>query len=103
MDKFMKTAFKAARNERRKHQRIGYDMPVQYTLSLLEFGDPGNLDLAGMGVDISDDGMGFLTDHRLRPGQFIMIRNGDGSHRSAAVRWVAELDGRFRIGVLFYK
>jgi hypothetical protein len=37
------------------------------------------------------------------PGHVIRIKDGDGSQRPAVVRWVAELDGRFRVGVLFYK
>jgi PilZ domain len=92
-----------AGKERRKHQRCGYDMPVEYTLSVLEFGDLQKLDLTGMGVDMSEEGMGFFTDYRLQTGHVIRIRNGDGSHRAAVVRWVVELDGRFRVGVLFYK
>ncbi len=92
-----------ARQERRKHERIGYDMPVEYTLSVLEFGDLEKLDLTGMGIDISGGGLGFFTDYRLQPGHVIRIRDRAGSQRPAVVRWVAELDGRFRVGVLFYK
>lgn len=77
-------------------------MPVQYTLSVLEFGDLRNLDLLGEGVDMSDEGMGFSTDYPLQPGHVIKIKNGGGDYRQAVVRWVAELDGRFRVGVLFY-
>jgi hypothetical protein len=92
-----------AGKERRRHQRGGYDMPVEYTLSVLEFGDLQKLDLAGMGVDMSEEGMGFFTDYGLQPGHVIRIRNGDGSPRAAVVRWVVELDATFRVGVLFYK
>lgn len=99
----MKAAPNDAGTERRKHGRTGYDMPVRYTLSVLEFGDLRKLDLEGMGVDISEEGMGFFTDYRLQPGHVLRIMYGDGSHRPAVVRWVAELDGRLRVGVLFYK
>ncbi len=89
--------------KKRKHQRVGYDMPLEYTLSVLEFGDLRKLDLTGMGIDISEGGLGFFTDYRLQPGHVIRIKDGAGSQRPAVVRWVAELDGRFRVGVLFYK
>lgn len=98
----MKTGTGDSGKERRKHRRRGYDMPVQYTLSVLEFGDLQNLDLFGMGVDMSDEGMGFSTDYPLQSGDFVKIRNGGGSYRPAVVRWVAELDGKFRVGVIFY-
>ncbi|MEJ2697275.1 MAG: PilZ domain-containing protein [Candidatus Sulfobium sp.] len=99
----MKTGDSDARKERRKHQRVGYDMPVEYTLSVQEFGHLRKLDLAGMGFDISEEGMGLYTDYRLQPGDVIRLRKVEGSQRNAVVRWAAELDGRFRIGVLFYK
>ncbi|MEJ2008862.1 MAG: PilZ domain-containing protein [Acidobacteriota bacterium] len=99
----MKTGHGDAAVERRRRRRVGFDMPFRYTLSVLEFGDLRKLDLAGMGADISDEGLGFFTDYRLQPGHVIRIRDGDGSHRPAIVRWVAELDGRFRVGVLYYK
>jgi len=89
--------------ERRKHERVGFDMPIEYSLSVLEFGNLQKLDLGGMGVDISQEGMGFFTDYRLEPGHIIRIKNGDGTVLTAMVRWVAELDGKFRVGVLFHK
>jgi hypothetical protein len=78
-------------------------MPVDYSLSVMEFGNLQKLDLKGMGVDISEEGLGFFTDYQLQPGHVIRIKNGDGSMRTARVRWVAELDGKFRVGLLFYK
>lgn len=99
----MKTGRDNAGVEKRRRRRVGYDMPFRYTLSVLEFGDLKKLDLAGMGADISDEGMGFFTDYRLQPGHVIRIRDGEGLDKPAIVRWVAELDGRFRVGVLYYK
>lgn len=103
MDRTVKTYLKGTPGERRKIHRVGYDMPIEYTLSVREFGELRKLDLNGMGFDISEEGMGLYTDYRLEPGHVLNIRDGAGSRRSAVVRWAAEIDGRFRIGLLFYK
>jgi hypothetical protein len=93
----------APSKDRRKHARIGYDMPIEFSLSVLEFGDLQNLDLEGKGVDISEQGLGFFTGYPLESGHAIRLKNVHGSSVTAMVRWVAELDGKFRVGVLFYK
>lgn len=88
---------------RRKHVRIGFDMPVEFSVSVLEFGNLRKLDLMGKGKDISEQGLGFLTDYPLVPGHVIRLKNIDGSPLTAVVKWIAEMDGRFRVGVLFHK
>ena len=90
-------------NEKRKHKRIGYDMPFEYSLSILEFKELRKVTASAKGIDVSDEGMGFFTDFLLEPGHVLRFKNGDGSFQTAKVRWVGEFEGKVRVGVLLYK
>jgi len=92
----------AAFPEKRRSPRIGYDMPVEFSASVLEFGNPNLVYSSGQGIDISDKGLGFITELHLAQGSRIEIKQEDGSFQTAEVRWVGELDGRLRVGVLLY-
>ncbi|MBI5638841.1 MAG: PilZ domain-containing protein [Nitrospirae bacterium] len=89
--------------EKRRYKRIGYDMPVEFSLQVLEGGSLRQFDLTGTGVDISEEGLGFITDFQLEPEHFIRIKRADGTYQLAMVRWVGRIDGKYRVGVLFYK
>lgn len=89
--------------ERRKYKRIGYDMPFEYSLSILEFKELRKVTASARVIDVSEEGMGFFTDFLLEPGHVLRFKNGDGSFQTAMVRWVGEFDGKVRVGVLLYK
>jgi hypothetical protein len=89
--------------EQRKYPRVGYDMPLSFSVSVLEFADLKRVEALGRLVDESEEGMGLLTDTRLEPGRIIKVKRKDGRFLPAQVMWVGEIDGRYRIGVLFYK
>jgi hypothetical protein len=88
--------------ERRKFIRIGYDMPLEFTTTVMDFGTPRLVNFEGLGVDICDRGLGFMTEFNCKPRLFIVLKQEDGSFQNAEVRWVGELDGKLRVGVLFY-
>jgi hypothetical protein len=88
--------------DKRRHPRIGYDMPVEFSMSVLEFGNPNLVYFSGCGMDRSDTGLGFVTAVHLEKGYRIEIKQEDGSYQAAEVRWVGELDGKLRVGVLLY-
>ncbi len=88
--------------EKRKFIRIGYDMPLEFSMSVMDFGTPQMVNFTGRGVDISDQGLGFLTEFHLEPGLFLRLKMEDGTCQNAEVKWVGELDGRLRVGVLLY-
>jgi hypothetical protein len=90
-------------NERRKHTRIGNDMPVSFSQSLGEFTDLKQVEAYGTLLDSSDEGRGFFTDVRLEPGTVIRISNEDDSFVTAEVMWISEIEGKYRVGVLIYK
>ena len=89
-------------NEKRKHTRIGYDMPLSFSLSILEFTNLKHVEAYGTVVDKSSEGIGFVTDIQLEPGHIIRIKNEDDSLVTAEVRWVGEIEGKYRVGVLTY-
>ena len=91
------------RNDRRKQARIGYDMPLSFSVSILDFTNVKPVEVSGHCVDKSEEGLGFLTDFLLEPGQVIRVKKVDGSYISALVKWVGEIDGKYRVGILFYK
>lgn len=91
------------KSERRKHTRIGNDMPVSFTLSMGELTDLRQVEAYGTMLDKSEDGMGFLTDVRLETGSIIRISTGEGSFVTASVMWINEIEGKYRVGVLIYK
>jgi hypothetical protein len=93
----------AEAKDRRKHTRIGNDMPLSFPVSILEFTNLNNDVSYGTVVDKSDEGVGFVTDVRLEPGNIIRIQNEDDSFVTAEVRWVGAIEGKYRVGVLIYK
>ena len=90
-------------NERRKHTRIGNDMPVSFSMSMGEFTNLRQVEAYGTMLDSSEEGMGIFTDVRLEPGKVISIKNGDASVVTARVMWISEIEGNYRVGVLIYK
>ena len=90
-------------NDRRKHPRIGYDMPLSFSVSILDFTNLEPVEISGNVVDKSEDGLGFVTEFPLEPGQVIRLTQGDGSFITASVKWVGKIDGKYRVGILFYK
>jgi len=90
-------------SEKRKHTRIGNDMPFRFSLSILEFTNLKRVEAFGAMVDMSDGGIGFVTDTRLEAGHIIRINSEDGSSVTAEVMWTGEIEGKYRVGVLIYK
>jgi len=89
--------------EKRKHPRIGCDMPMTFTVSVLDFANIKSVAANAMIADVSEEGYGFFTDFRLEPGTMIRIRKDDDSYIYAMVKWVGEIEGKYRVGVLLYK
>ena len=90
-------------DDRRKHPRIGYDMRLSFSVSILDFTNLKPVEISGNALDKSEDGLGFVTEFPLEPGPVIRLTQGDGSFITASVKWVGEIDGKYRVGILFYK
>lgn len=93
----------AENSERRRHMRIGYDMPLTFSLSILEFTNLKRVEAYGNVVDRSEEGIGFFTDFQLEPGHIIRMKDENDSFVTAKVKWVGEIDGKYHVGVLIYK
>ena len=92
-----------APDDRRKHTRIGYDMPMPFSVSILDFTNLRTVEASGHCVDKSEGGLGFFTDFPLEPGHVIRIIQSGGSFITASVKWVGDIDGKYRVGILLYK
>ena len=77
-------------------------MPLSFSLSILDFSNLKRVEGDGAIIDRSDDGIGFLTDTPLEPGNIIKIEEND-SFITAEVKWVGKIEGKYRVGVLIYK
>lgn len=89
--------------EKRKNTRIGNDMPLFFSVSILEFTDLNRYEVYATCVDKSKEGIGFVTDILMEPGHIVRIKNEDDSFVTAEVKWVGEIEGKYRVGVLIYK
>jgi len=90
-------------NERRRYPRKGSEIPVEYSLSVLEFRELKKVRGRGIATDISDKGMGLITDYPLEPGHVLVLSNSDRNlfPKIAIVRWVSKLSDSYRIGLEF--
>jgi len=88
--------------ERRKYPRRTYDMPLSFSLSVLEFTDLKHIEASGKAVNNSEKGLGFFTGFPLEPGHVIRIQNGN-TFTTALVKWIDKIEGEYRVGVFCYK
>lgn len=94
------------RVEKRQAARSGYECPVQFELSSV--GSPELIPLRrkGLGVDISEHGIGIFTDYPLKKDEVLKIFFPLSSHRAtlpvfARVAWAMAVEKRFRVGMQF--
>jgi len=76
---------------------------MTFSLSVFDFANLKSVVANANIVDMSDEGYGFYTDFRLEPGTMIRIKKDDDSYVFAMVKWVGEIEGKYRVGVLIYK
>lgn len=86
-------------DERRKHHRRFYNTDLRYYRE----GEPETKSYSSTSIDISDSGIGIITDHELEPGQVIIFKNKENPtvHRIAIVQWSMKSGGKYRAGLLF--
>lgn len=87
---------------KRKYPRSAYDIPLSFSLSVLEFTDLKHIEASGNAVDKSEKGLGFFTGFPLEPGHVIRIKNGN-TFTTALVKWAGKVGGEYRVGVVCYK
>ena len=86
-------------DEKRRHQRKAYTASLKYYRE----GEPESTPHTSTSIDISDSGVGIITDHELEPGQVIIFKNKENPslQKLAIVQWSMKSGGKYRAGLLF--
>jgi len=88
------------RRSKRRHERRPLRGSFDYSIKISEPEEFKILTLKGDMVDISDGGMGIVTDYSLLAGQVIEIEGL--ARKSGVVKWISMVDGNaFRAGIEF--
>ena len=92
--------------EKRQSVRSAYEQPIHFELSSV--GSPQLIPLRrkGVGVDISEHGIGLFTDYPLKKDEVLKLYFPLDSSRTtlpvfARVAWAKSIEKRFRVGMQF--
>jgi hypothetical protein len=90
-------------NNRRRHLRKDSSIPVEYSVNILEFRELKKIHRSAVSTDISDKGIGLITDYPLEPGHVLILSSRDSAllQKIAIVRWTMQASGSYRIGLEF--
>lgn len=92
-----------AENRRSKRQVI--DKTANYTVTVIELGNPISLPLKGDIIDLSESGLCLKTYYPLEPGHLLTFQSGldHGESRKGIVRWSILTDDSYmyRVGIEF--
>lgn len=85
--------------DKRKHPRKSYNASLEYYRQ----GEPETSPRLSTSIDISESGIGLVTDHELEPGQVIIFKSKDtpSVNRIAIVQWSMKSGGKYRAGLMF--
>lgn len=88
-------------NGKRKHPRKSLSIPITYSVNVLEFLELKKIHKKAMTTDISDKGIGLITDYPLEPGHVLILSNSDRnlSQKIAIVRWAMKSHDSYRVGL----
>jgi CheY-like chemotaxis protein len=85
----------------RQRQRRPLRGDLRYSMNVIENGQGSRLRLLAKVIDVSEHGVGFVTDYPLRPSQVLSFED-DALRRTGVVAWSTILeDGTCRAGVSF--
>jgi hypothetical protein len=91
-------------SNKRRYPRNGLTVPIGYTVSKVEFRELMKVHREGMTTDISEKGLGMITDYPLEPGQVLTIRDVKDTHKGllnkiSVVRWAKPIPDAYRVGL----
>lgn len=88
--------------EKRQFERRPFVGTIGYSVSVLEFRELKRLNLRAETVDISEAGLGIITDYPLEPGHVLRFSSGI-DQKAGIVSWAMKItdNGRYRVGVRF--
>ncbi|MFH1020295.1 MAG: response regulator [Pseudomonadota bacterium] len=85
----------------RKQNRLPFSGDMRFSMSDIENGDGGRLHLLARAIDLSEHGVGFLTEYPLRPSQVVSFEHYV-LRRTGSVAWSTMVDEKTcRAGVRF--
>jgi hypothetical protein len=84
----------------RKYQRTSLPTAVSIPVTVIQFGKLERIDLTVKGVDISDGGLGIVSDVPLSPG-FIWFWSAVGDYKGGMIVWSRKADGYYQAGIQF--
>ncbi len=92
--------------KRRKSPRRRTKAFIRFRVTDLSSGTPLMVERKAEVIDLSDDGLGILTDYPLQKGHIITITDKDhlmGLPDYGVVQWSEEEDDLYRAGIIYRK
>jgi len=86
----------------RKHPRKPYNDNLGIPITIVQFGKLHRHDITVRGTDISEGGVGIISDMRIAPG-FVWFWRRVGSQKAGIVTWSKRFDGTYRAGIQFLR
>ncbi len=85
--------------DRRRLPRTPYNASFEYTI----MGKKAKTFKPGVSCDVSESGIGIVSESAIEPGQIIFIRPTDNSDdlKAAVVKWSMKIGNKYRAGLMF--
>lgn len=84
----------------RKYPRQAYVGGADIPVTVIQFGKLERIDLTVKGVDISDGGLGIISEVQFAPG-FVWFHTTVGGHKGGMIVWSRKADTGYRAGIQF--
>ncbi len=90
-------------NEKRRHQRVPYQSLINFTVLSMHESEFRRIQFDGTIMDVSEDGIGIVTDFSLQPGQVVQWDDRHKRNRLhiGIVKWSQKQGDLYRAGVMF--
>jgi c-di-GMP-binding flagellar brake protein YcgR len=90
----------------REHERTSFITPLKYSVSVLNMQELKKVHNVAVSVDISDEGLGIITDFPVQQGHVLTFEDdqqiNNGIFKKAAiVRWTGKIHSQYRAGLKF--
>jgi hypothetical protein len=97
-----------ARGEKRASARSPYERPIRFDLNFMGSEGLMSIEQEGVGVDVSEHGLGLFTGYPLKKGEVLRLHFPLNSIKTtlpvfARVAWAKLIEERFRVGMQFLK
>lgn len=84
----------------REHPRAPFWDPLGIPVTIMQFGEIHRHDITVHGTDISDGGIGIVSDAPIACG-FVWFWRVVGGQKGGMVMWSRKIKGRYRAGIKF--